>query len=144
MWPGACCERPFCDQDFFEHRSFSSGRWCIQALSIHSATKLANLGGEMKEDMGLSTGSSDRVEFVRLVCLFRLDWLLARQFRKTFTDNQIKILKCEKQQLAAPQSGSFTARFGKYRSRKSLCATFSKCPPAGKQSNLKVHCLTAF
>ena len=28
---------------------------------------------------------------------------------KTFTDNQIKILKCEKKQLAGPQPGSFTA-----------------------------------
>ena len=32
--------------------------------------------------------------------------------RKPFTDNQIKILKCEKKQLAGPQSGSFTARLG--------------------------------
>ena len=31
---------------------------------------------------------------------------------KTFTDNQITILKCEKKQLAGPQPGSFTARLG--------------------------------
>ena len=70
----------------------------------------------------------------------RTNPIVRQRSDKTFTDNQIEILKCEKKQLAGPQSGSFTARLRGLGPEK-MVRHVQRTSARGKASNLKVYCL---